>query len=166
MSTFGMASPAAAAGFEPGDIVISFNNQPVDLSSDLPPIVGATPVGGKVPVEVIRNGNKLNLSVEIGELPASDDIQLSSGGPATPGAATDNRLGLAVTDLTDQQRSQLELEDHGVLVQKIVDGVAEAVYRAGAQPSSVSEVRRVLGLPLQMRRVDADDFERLLRLQY
>jgi general secretion pathway protein E len=55
---------------------------------------------------------------------------------------------------------------HGVLVQKIVDGVAEAIYRAGAQPSSVSEVRRVLGVPLQMRRVDADDFDRMLRQQY
>jgi general secretion pathway protein E len=55
---------------------------------------------------------------------------------------------------------------HGVLVQKIVGGVADAVYRAGAQPSSVSEVRRVLGVPLQMRRVDADDFDRMLRLQY
>ncbi len=55
---------------------------------------------------------------------------------------------------------------HGVLVQRIVDGVAEAVYRAGAQPSSVSEVRRVLGMPLQMRRVDPDDFDRMLRQQY
>ena len=55
---------------------------------------------------------------------------------------------------------------HGVLVQRIVDGVADAVYRAGAQPASVSEVRRVLGIPLQMRRVDADDFDRMLRQQY
>lgn len=55
---------------------------------------------------------------------------------------------------------------HGVLVQKVVDGVADAVYRAGAQPASVSEVRRVLGIPMQMRRVDADDFDRMLRQQY
>ena len=43
---------------------------------------------------------------------------------------------------------------HGVLVQRVVNGVADAVYRAGAQPASVAEVRRVLGMPLQMRRVD------------
>jgi len=55
---------------------------------------------------------------------------------------------------------------NGVLVQRIVDGVAEAVYRAGVQPSSVSEVRRVLGIPLQMRRVDVEDFDRMLRQQY
>jgi general secretion pathway protein E len=55
---------------------------------------------------------------------------------------------------------------HGVLVQKVSDGFAEAVYRAGAQPASVSEVRRVLGVPLQMRRVDAEEFDRMLREQH
>ena len=55
---------------------------------------------------------------------------------------------------------------HGVLVQSVTDGIAEAVYRAGAQPSSVAEVRRVLGVPLQMRRVDSDTFDQLLQRQY
>jgi general secretion pathway protein E len=55
---------------------------------------------------------------------------------------------------------------HGVLVQHVTDGVAEAVYRAGAQPASVAEVRRVLGVPLQMRRVDSDTFDQLLQRQY
>jgi general secretion pathway protein E len=55
---------------------------------------------------------------------------------------------------------------HGVLVQKVSDGVAEAVYRAGAQPASVAEVRRILGVPLQMRRVDSETFDQLLQRQY
>src|SRR6187402_1721044 len=55
---------------------------------------------------------------------------------------------------------------HGVLVQHVTDGTADAVYRAGAQPSSVAEVRRVLGVPLQMRRVDSDTFDQLLQRQY
>src|SRR3954469_10926160 len=55
---------------------------------------------------------------------------------------------------------------HGVVIQKVDNGVAEAVYRAGAQPASVAEVRRVLGMPLQLRRVDAEAFEQLLRAHY
>ncbi|MGH8185690.1 MAG: type II secretion system ATPase GspE [Steroidobacteraceae bacterium] len=55
---------------------------------------------------------------------------------------------------------------HGVLIQSVGENVAEAVYRAGAQPASVAEVRRVLGMPLQLRRVDDDAFDRLLRQQY
>jgi len=55
---------------------------------------------------------------------------------------------------------------HGVLIQQIVDGVAEAVYRVGAQPASIAEVRRALGVPMQLRRVDSDQFDLLLRTRY
>jgi general secretion pathway protein E len=55
---------------------------------------------------------------------------------------------------------------HGVLIQKIGDQLAEAVYRVGAQPAAIHEVRRVLGMPLQLRRVDSEAFDQLLRTQY
>jgi general secretion pathway protein E len=55
---------------------------------------------------------------------------------------------------------------HGVLVQRVNETSAEAVYRAGAQPAAIAEVRRVLGVPLQLRRVDGDTFDQLLRQQY
>jgi general secretion pathway protein E len=55
---------------------------------------------------------------------------------------------------------------HGVLIQKTGEDGAEAVYRAGAQPWAIAEVRRVLGIPLQLRRVDSDTFDQLLRTKY
>ncbi|HEU4486082.1 MAG TPA: ATPase, T2SS/T4P/T4SS family, partial [Povalibacter sp.] len=55
---------------------------------------------------------------------------------------------------------------HGVLVQGVQDGVADAVYRVGAQPASIAEVRRVLGIPLQLRRVDTEQFDALLRKRF
>jgi len=55
---------------------------------------------------------------------------------------------------------------HGVLIQKTGEQSAEAVYRAGAQPAAIAEVRRVFGLPLQLRRVDPEAFEQLLRQQF
>jgi general secretion pathway protein E len=55
---------------------------------------------------------------------------------------------------------------HGVLVQKISEDSAEAVYRAGALPAAIAEVRRALGIPMQLRRVDNDTFEQLLRQQF
>ena len=57
-------------------------------------------------------------------------------------------------------------ERHGVLVQRIGEGCAQVVHRAGAQLASVAEVRRVLGVPLQLRRVDSEAFDQLLRQQY
>ena len=53
-----------------------------------------------------------------------------------------------------------------MLIQRIDETGVDAVYRAGAQPASVAEVRRVLGKPLQLRRVDSEAFDRLLRQQY
>jgi general secretion pathway protein E len=55
---------------------------------------------------------------------------------------------------------------HGVLVQHTGAQVAEAVYRVGAHPTSIAEVRRVLGRPLRLRRVDPDSFDRLLIQHY
>jgi general secretion pathway protein E len=55
---------------------------------------------------------------------------------------------------------------HGVLVQQISDGVAEAIYRAGATTASIAEVRRFLGVPLRLRRVESDTFDQLLRERY
>jgi general secretion pathway protein E len=55
---------------------------------------------------------------------------------------------------------------HGVLIQNIENGVAQAIYRVGAQPASIAEVRRVLGTALQLRRVDSDQFDALLRKRY
>ena len=55
---------------------------------------------------------------------------------------------------------------HGILIEQVQEHSARAVYRAGAQPASVAEVRRVLGLPLELRRVDSEAFDQLLRQQH
>jgi general secretion pathway protein E len=55
---------------------------------------------------------------------------------------------------------------HGILIEQVEEKSARAVYRAGAQPASVAEARRVLGLPLELRRVDSEAFDQLLRQQH
>ena len=55
---------------------------------------------------------------------------------------------------------------HGVLILKTSEQFAEAVYRVGAQPTAITEVRRALGMPLQLRRVDSEVFDQLLRTHY
>ncbi len=76
------------------------------------------------------------------------------------------KVAAALPPVVVQHLSFAFCKRHGVLIQNIEDGVAEAVYRVGAQPSSIAEVRRVLGMPLQLRRVDADQFDELLRKRY
>jgi len=55
---------------------------------------------------------------------------------------------------------------HGVLVQSVGETFAEVVFRIGALPSAVAEVRRFIGKPLTLRSVDTEAFDQLLRARY
>jgi serine protease Do len=87
-------SPAEASGLRVGDVILEFNNREVVSSTDLPPIVGRTPVGEKVPVLVMREGKQTRLRVELGELP-EDDVQVAAS--QTPKATKTSRLGISVS---------------------------------------------------------------------
>ncbi|MEQ8662900.1 MAG: PDZ domain-containing protein, partial [Gammaproteobacteria bacterium] len=125
-------SPAGKGGLETGDVIVRFNGKAVDQSSDLPPMVGATRVGEKIPVEVIRGGKDRTLSVEIGALPEEEGAELAAGGDAPGKSRVDARLGIAVTNLDDAARKRLEVEQGGVLIEDLEDGPArQAGLRVG-----------------------------------
>jgi serine protease Do len=122
-------SPAERAGIQVGDVIAEFNGRNVLSSSNLPPIVGSTPVGKRVPVVVMRSGKNVKLKVTLGELPDEGE-QLASR--AEEEAARTSRLGVAVVELTAEQRAELELEEAGVLVAGVEKGpAADAGLRKG-----------------------------------
>lgn len=55
---------------------------------------------------------------------------------------------------------------HGVLVLSLDAEQPLAVFREDARPSSIAEVRRVLGRKLNWRKVPADEFDQLLQESY
>ncbi len=59
--------PAAHAGVQPGDIVVSFDRQSVRGPSHLAELVGQTLVGATVRLELLRGGAPTELTVVIGE---------------------------------------------------------------------------------------------------
>ncbi|MDX1519191.1 MAG: PDZ domain-containing protein, partial [Gammaproteobacteria bacterium] len=133
-------SPAAEAGFEVGDIVIRYDGEYIRYSSDLPPMVGLSKVGESVPVEIIRHGKKKTLKVTIARLPDEDVIKTGSGKPDEP--ARSNALNVRVRDLTDEQREEYDLEDHGVIVHEIQPGPAQqAGIRKGDIIALINNIR-------------------------
>ena len=139
-------SPAEQADVQIGDIIVEFNGQEIETSGALPPIVGMTPVNKESKIKVIRQGDSKTLRVKIGLLPDQEQLIM-----ATQSAEKSvNRLGVSVTDLTAEQRKQLQVEKHGVLVQEVKKGAA---MEAGIRRGDVI-------LRIQNRMVkDLDDFE-------
>ena len=123
-------SPAQQAGLQAGDIVLSYNGEPITLSSDLPPMVGSTPVGDTVTLEVLRGGERQEIKVEIGRLPGEETAEAPE--PAAPGT-NGGPLGLMVEPLTEKARKAAGV-DHGVLVSNVTQGPA---VNAGIRPSDV-----------------------------
>lgn len=123
--------PAEKAGLQIGDIIVEFNGQVIETSGELPPRVGVTPIDEKAKVKIIRQGDKQEIAVKIGLLPTQQAVLTNeSASPETP----INRLALTVTDLTPEQRQQLQVEKNGVLVQKVAKGIAMDI---GIQPGDV-----------------------------
>ena len=62
-------SPAARAGVKPGDVVISFDGEPVTEPAELVLLLLRSPVGADVPMEIIRDGARQTITVTVGRRP-------------------------------------------------------------------------------------------------
>ncbi|AOV18532.1 hypothetical protein BJI67_08640 [Acidihalobacter aeolianus] len=109
-------SPAAKAGFKSGDIILKFDGHPVVRSGDLPPLVGSTPVGTVVPVEILRNDKHMTLTVKIGKL--SEQAMKASSEP-DQGDQGHGRLGVAVETIPKDQLGPLGLKHDAVVIKSI-----------------------------------------------
>jgi serine protease Do len=109
-----------------GDVILRFDDKPVNQSSDLPPLVSATPVGEKASIDIMRKGKAETLQAKIQEL-----TDTASAEAATESAKTE-LAGMQVRDLTDAERKQTGLDSGGVLVLRVEKGAArDAGIREG-----------------------------------
>ena len=103
-----------------GDIITGFNGSMIDLSSDLPHMVGRTPAGEEADLTVVRNGEVISVPVLIGTL---DEQELRGSRRASSQAASGNRIGITVADLEAADRRNLE-GPRGVVVSQVYAGPA------------------------------------------
>ena len=124
--------PAAAGGIEAGDVILSFNGREINKSTDLPRVVGETKPGTTATVQVWRKGGARDLSVTVAD---TDTTQTAAKKPDAPAAGgnTVNTFGVAVTDLSDAKKKDLNIKG-GVEVTGLGDG---PLARAGVRPGDV-----------------------------
>ena len=119
--------PADKAGLEPSDVILKFDDKTVNSSSDLPRIVGSTKSGSKVTVQIWRKGATKDVTLTVGEIPSDEKAAQRSG---KRGKAPESRLGMALSDLTADQRRELGIRG-GILVEDVQGNAARAGIRRG-----------------------------------
>lgn len=144
-------SPAAKAGVEPGDVILTFDGKPVEKSADLPRLVGNTAPGTVSTLSVWRRGATKDLRITVGVL-ESEQVAKAEDKPEP--SASGQALGLAVRDLNAEERRERKLQG-GVLV----TGVEGAAARAGVEEGDV--IVALGNQPVASVR----DFERLVAAQ-
>jgi len=128
-------SPASRAGMKDGDIVKTFDTHPIRHSRELIDRVSQAKAGHRAAVEILRDGKRQTLQVEIGERPL--EMELAEGGTA------EAWRGLQAGSLTPEllERFNLPPDTTGVLVVDVASG--SQAEQGGLRPGDViNEINR------------------------
>ena len=108
-------SPAAKTELQTGDVIVGFNGQKVENTRQLPRIVAKAPVGEKATVNVLRDGNQLSIDTTLQPIPESKQVMKTR-----EAAPKEGRLGLRLSILDEDTRSELGHEGDGGLIKEVM----------------------------------------------
>ncbi|HEY8011963.1 MAG TPA: PDZ domain-containing protein, partial [Rudaea sp.] len=124
-------SPAAAAGLQPGDVIVAANGKPVQTEDDVYNAEGIAPIGSAIELKLLREGKPLTLSARL----AAEEIS------SLDGAKLDARMaGAELADVSERVRRK---DIGGVSVLRIVadSNAAKNGLKAGDLIFGVNQVR-------------------------
>jgi serine protease Do len=123
------SGPAQKAGIRQGDVIVSVAGQEVTPDNTLSFIVANTPIGTRVPIQLIRQGQRQTITAVIGERPNEAVIQgrpadeaEEGPDPREPGSeAARQSLGLTLQSITPEIRQQLRLPEtvQGLVIARV-----------------------------------------------
>ncbi len=142
--------PAAKAGVQKGDIILSVNNKPVEDANRLRMTISTMKPETKVDLQVLRAGSETHIPVTLGELPG-ENLKASNDGR---NGSKSTLNGLSVENLDADARAELQIPQStkGVVVTGI--DPASPMASSGLQPGDV--IQEVNRKPVQ----SVDEFEK------
>ena len=121
-------APGARGGLQQGDVIVKVNGQAVTPDQTVSYLVANTPVGARVPLEIIRSGKRATVTVQVAERPTEEQLAKISGvdsgtqdGSATSPTAPQRALGLSLAPLTPElaRAANLPPTARGVLITSV-----------------------------------------------
>jgi len=144
--------PASRAGIRQGDVIVKVNGQEVTPDNTLSFIVANLPIGTRVPVELIRGGNRQTVTAVVGERPPEEQLAASnddfseddSDSPEQAERASQASLGISLQALTPQIARQLRVPENtkGVVIASVdpSSDAAQTGLRRGDIILSINQV--------------------------
>ncbi|HEX2225033.1 MAG TPA: Do family serine endopeptidase [Thermoanaerobaculia bacterium] len=128
-------APAAKAGVEHGDIILSVDGRKVRTTRDLIDYVSAKGPGATVTLEVLRDGKRIERQVRLEERP--DDGAAREATPEQEERSPIDWLGLEYQDITNNNRGLFSLPRtaSGVVVTDVAP--TSPLYERGVRPGNV-----------------------------
>ncbi len=114
--------PAEDAGLEAGDIILVFDGVEIEDTRELVQIVGNSPVGKDVPVEILRAGDMIDVTVTLGRRETAEAAAFpEDGAEAEP--ETTNMLGMTLSELTPEMAEAMGITgDAGLVIVEVEEG--------------------------------------------
>ncbi|EKV27330.1 HtrA protease/chaperone protein [Caenispirillum salinarum AK4] len=143
--------PAAAAGIQPGDVILRWDDQAINEMRNLPKAVAETEIGRTVDVIVWRDGERRTIDVEVAEL-QEEEAAAFAGEPNGNGPTPEQTgsevpaLGLSVQPLDLEARETYGIPDDvqtGVVVSDLStdSDAAQKGIRPGDVIAEVNQTR-------------------------
>ncbi len=121
--------PAAKAGLKQGDIIIAMDGTKIKDINQLRNDVAALRPGQDTKLDVLREGRKISVSIEIGELPGQKAETIEESDELSD-------LGMSVDELTPELARRLKTKHKSGVVVRRVDPTGAAA-KGGIQPRDI-----------------------------
>ena len=126
-------SPASRGGLQRGDVIKRINGHEIANGSSLQLAVSQLAPGANASLGILRDGKSLTVDIKVGQFNKNADVADNNG----DGSPNNGKLGLAVSDLTEEARQQIKAPDQlkGAMIQNVRPG--SPAEDAGLQPGDV-----------------------------
>lgn len=110
--------PAEDAGLLAGDVILSYDGTPVPDTRDLVRMVGNSGVGQDVPLQILRDGTEMPVTVKLGRRETDEATAFPASDSAPTPEEPTEMLGLTLSPITPELSEQYDLRTENGLVIK------------------------------------------------